>query len=289
MGPDAHHNPPPLPSPPKYARDESCAATGWVWLCIALLCMHCLALPILLRVPMHLMIFSSKNQIILANTAVVVQGTDPSPARKKTSGRPQRMSQMLKDKLMMTNPLAWNMFNRGAVPEQVDEEEAGQIPAGPMSMELIRMELITAVVLMVITVTDPVSSRSWQSHCEPGMGWKPGQTPLHALIGRTQGRIPVGALTETCLPCHLQRVTWQPRNLTSVCNLSSLLGQELASLAPQGWLKHRMQRISKSFCSRRRNRRCCRHSQPAWHSQQMQFLFTQGTLHWNGILCMIRR
>lgn len=65
-------------------------------------------------------------------------GTDPtdSTARKKTAGKPQRMSQMLKDKLMMTNPLAWNMFNRGAVPEQAGEEEAGQIPAGPSSMEL---------------------------------------------------------------------------------------------------------------------------------------------------------
>ena len=65
-------------------------------------------------------------------------GTDPtdSHARKKGFVEPQRMSQMLKDKLMMTNPLAWNMFNRGAVQEQADEEEAGQIPAGPSSMEL---------------------------------------------------------------------------------------------------------------------------------------------------------
>ena len=47
------------------------------------------------------------------SAGILPNGTDPSPARKKSSGRPQRMSQMLKDKLMMTNPGLEHVQHRG--------------------------------------------------------------------------------------------------------------------------------------------------------------------------------
>ena len=57
-----------------------------------------------------------------------------NPGGKKST---QRMSQMLKNKLMMTNPLAFNMFNRGAVPEEPEEEEqAGPLQSGTLELTL---------------------------------------------------------------------------------------------------------------------------------------------------------
>ena len=47
------------------------------------------------------------------SAGILPNGTDPSPARKKSSGRPQRMSQMLKDKLMMANSGVEHFQQRG--------------------------------------------------------------------------------------------------------------------------------------------------------------------------------
>ena len=73
-------------------------------------------------------------------------GTNPTPSTgiKSSPGMNpggkksmQRMSQMLKNKLMMTNPLAFNMFNRGAVPEEPQEEEqAGPLQSGRLELTL---------------------------------------------------------------------------------------------------------------------------------------------------------
>ena len=60
-------------------------------------------------------------------------GPDSSPGGKRKS--PQRMSQMLMNKLMMTNPLAFNMLNRGAVPEETEEDEQpGPLQSGSLEM-----------------------------------------------------------------------------------------------------------------------------------------------------------
>ena len=62
---------------------------------------------------------------------------DPSNPGKKGLGKPQRMSQMLKNKLMMTNPLAFNMFGQGGLPDEAtgeEEEQSGPLQSGSMEM-----------------------------------------------------------------------------------------------------------------------------------------------------------
>ena len=75
--------------------------------------------------------------------ASIPSGTNPTPSTgiKSSPGMvpggkksAQRMSQMLKNKLMMTNPLAFNMFNRGAAPEEAEEEQAGPLQSGTLEL-----------------------------------------------------------------------------------------------------------------------------------------------------------
>ena len=68
-----------------------------------------------------------------ASSGIAATRADPG-GKKKGAGGAQRMSQVLRNKLMMTNPLAFNMFNRGAVPEEEEEEESGPLQSGTMEL-----------------------------------------------------------------------------------------------------------------------------------------------------------
>ena len=70
-----------------------------------------------------------------ASSGTAATRADPG-GKKKGAGGAQRMSQVLRNKLMMTNPLAFNMFNRGTVPEEAEEEEEQSGPLQSGTMEL---------------------------------------------------------------------------------------------------------------------------------------------------------
>ena len=160
-------------------------------------------------------------------------GIKSSPGMDPTSKKStQRMSQMLKNKLMMTNPLAFNMFNRGAAPEEAEEEQAGPLQSGtleltpymlgdggygysqPDTQQQIMAESLRAKYGIE---ADPSLNPSWKSQGQQG-GWNPkGLLALPAPEGS------------------------QPlRNQTLPCNLTHPLGLELGNLDHQGLLRSRV-------------------------------------------------
>ncbi len=126
-----------------------------------------------------------------------LSGTNPTPSTgiKSSPGMnpggkksTQRMSQMLKNKLMMTNLLAFNMFNRGAALEEAEEEEQ----AGPLQSSTLELtpympgdggygysqpdaqQQIMAESLRAKygTEADPSMNPSWKSQGQQG-SWNP--------------------------------------------------------------------------------------------------------------------
>jgi hypothetical protein len=124
-------------------------------------------------------------------------GTNPTPSTgiKSSPGMnhggkksTQRMSQMLKNKLMMTTPLAFNMFNRGAVPEEPEEEEqAGPLQSGTLELTLYtrgdggygysqpdaQQQIMAESLRAKYGIeADPSLNPSWKSQGQQG-GWNP--------------------------------------------------------------------------------------------------------------------
>ena len=197
---------------------------------------------------------SSEDPLVVPTfSGTVPESSARIPANRPNAGYPEpgkKGSSKLKNKLMMTNPLASGTFNRGGLPDEATGEEEGSGALQSGSMQLTPYMSGNNGLYDSgngYSQTDMQQQQIMAESLRPGYGTA--ADPDRNLAGSIQGKRLRSRATGT-LTCWQQ--TLALRSLTSTSNLISPVGLELGNLAPATLPWRRMQPISRSLRNKSR-------------------------------------